>query len=328
MRRQNRPSRRSLIRLAALAVLASAANGEPAAENATLVRLTLVPGREVVQRVTSRSRITPEKSKSPIVTTAIYTLRQRINGVSDDRAMMECRIERLIYHARGEDQESHFDSEEPPSPGERADRLHVRGAIGKPFSVEIDSLGRVYDVRGAATVPNPNVNPNDSGGDPRLAELVGASRLRALLLSLYAWVPEKPIAVGQTWTRKESAPMGVLTLTRTNTLRLIAARADRLELRGRIDVGQEPGPGVVTEGIVVTGRIIPATPGAATIVFDPSAGALVSMEANLSFGLTIESAPKDKPKRKQSVMQLIDAETKVELISLNGQPVVPPPMGN
>jgi hypothetical protein len=70
----------------------------------------------------------------------------------------------------------------------------------------------------------------------------------------------------------------------------------------------------------VTAELLANPPGSTTILFNRSLGMVEFVDAKVNLGLQLKTTPKSKLRKKTTVVQLLEAKTRVELLSVDGAP--------
>lgn len=280
------------------------------ADAAIPLQLRFIPGETTSYRWVQEKAIERADSRKPFHSTVAYTFRcQTISQGSTGEGTVRYTLDRLEWTVTGgaSGPDGSFDSRTAPPANERPDFVALRGLIGKTFTATITPGGDVVDLHG---VQSPTTTP-------QFADFLGEAQLQGLLRAQYAWLPDNPVNVGESWHRTETQSLGLIGIERSNTATLTTATANRAVISSRIAVAvAPPGP---EEKPSIRASVASAEPGQATIVFNPSEGRLDSLEATISFQLTLEG-PVEGKRRPQSIVQQLNARTSIERLSAPLQP--------
>lgn len=279
------------------------------------LRLTFVPGREFVYRVAMTKRVVQEGEKRPYRSETRFTLHAKTQSVADSEATFQYKFQRVEWSVSGSPADGSFDSQSRPNADEPPMFASARAMIGKPYLVVLGDRGQVFSVRGQG------LRPDEKKSDPAAMQLVSEAQLRTLLVAKFAWLPSLEVSLRKPWSREEELHLGVLLLTRKNTVSIVSAGPDRLRLRSTIVVGDRPVEGLIQGETRLTGKVLSSKPGGAEIVFHRKLGMLESLAANVAFEMRVDSQPQTKKEKPRSLTQAMEATTEIRLLAIDGQQV-------
>ena len=312
--------RRLLVGLTLWTVPITGIGAGPSPARTLSLRLRFVPGRTLVYRIDTASEVLRDGQRKPVHSTVTYTLHRETLSVSPGEATLRYRFDRIARNVTGSSSDVDFDSRAPVAVDEPEAFATLRKVVGKSFLVTMDQRGQVLDVRGtkelAALAP-----AADSTVKQRLAEVVGENQLRGLLRAQFAWMPKAPVTLGKRWTRRETVPLGFVSLVRTNTLKVRGVSGSRVDIDSSIGITGQASEGVVAGAIRLTGAVSAQDEaGAATLRFDTRSGLIESVSSEVRFALRIDETSIKNPKRKTSHTQRLRAGVRLRLLSVDNRP--------
>lgn len=304
-----------ILLLTALLVSADPEQSGSASATAPIsIALRLPVGRDAVYRLRVDRTVSAADGQSTFESKFEYGLRHRVVKRTNAGATVQITVESLKFTATGSAKHAHIDTAAPVQENESAESIGLRQAVGKSFRIELDHDGTIANIEGASALVG-----KAPAGSP-VQEMLGESQLRNLLRVQFDWMPDRAVAVGQSWRRKETAAIGPIALLRENTVTLRRASAEQLEITSKIIVADAPmakQPKPEKPAYQVAAK----RPGSARIVFDAERGVLETLTAEISLDLRANETPADQTSPSTPQVHRLNAKTEVQLISLDGQRV-------
>lgn len=300
-----------------LCVLASAAGGaEDQGPALAPPRLEFLPGRELVYRVVIDKCVMREGDKHPYHSRSECLLWSKVQSVGTGtsiEATLQYRFDQVRWSASAGMDATEFDSAAEPRPSDPPEFEKVRAMIKRPFLVKLSDRGQIMFLR--TLDPRVALADMDSG----LTQMVGEQQLRAILTSLYSWLPPEAVAPGAAWEREEELPLGLLNLIRKNQVRVTGGTLDHPIIQSTMVLVEKPGQGVEQEGVRVEARLESAKPGQAEIHFDRTRGVLESMRSSVALEMSVHTRPVTGKKPKATVVRhALEATSEATLVSVDG----------
>ncbi|QDU64126.1 hypothetical protein Pan216_50150 [Planctomycetes bacterium Pan216] len=291
------------------ALISADGDDAPSVRNgqAVPVRLRFVPGRRLVYRIENQRSF--EQQGETWTSATRSTLSFQTRKVEGDRADIVCRFDRVIWSPPHKGEELLvFDSSKPAKGPEPPPFVALRKLVGQSFAVTLDTRGQILAMQDLTPA-----GQDPAANDPNVQGVVGEGQLRRMLRTMYAWVPEQPVGFHRPWSRSEEQELGIMTMTRTNTLQMTPTLRGRWKIASRIDLSAQPGQGVANAKQKVVGELVSSDPGAAEIVFNPDTGRVESLQAHIGFQMKVVTTEASKPEP-TSVTQRVRASTVIELL--------------
>jgi len=212
------------------------AAGSPAAEKVRLA-LQLKAGQTYKTRFISDQKVKQKIQGQEVNMNQsigfVYTFEvQRV----DPSGNADCRVryQSVIFKQDGPQGKTEYDSDHPPTTVP-AQAKSFAALVGQGFSLRITPTGRVTEVQGVDAMVDKISQavdlPNEAARDmmrKQLKEQFGDAAVQSQMEQMLAIYPEKPVAIGDTWSRRLSITAGFpMLLENTYTLR---GRKDGLAL--------------------------------------------------------------------------------------------------
>jgi len=117
-----------------------------------------------------------------------------------------------------------YDSKKQITPTDPAAQVFA-AMVGKSFKVKIASNGRIEEVQGLKEIISDVISVAGAGAAMSFEGLIDEKSLRKSMGLMFDIYPDKPVRIGDAWTKKDSIAMGFLNLEVAGTYTL-QARSD------------------------------------------------------------------------------------------------------
>lgn len=265
-----RTALKRLVHTAVLVVAGASVLGAPApAVGADALALKWTKGQTLKYRISTQTATmqvmgrNEQKSKM----SAVMDLALEVKDVgSDGAATMEAKY--IAVKGEVEDtagtKRAYDSSKKPGEPGNDPEFARTMQMLDKPFSVVMEPSGKVRDLKG-------------------LSEIVGAppgseEGLRLAFEQTFFVLPEKPAAVGDTWSR--GATMGLVRSEAVYTYRGTADKVATLDMDVKFTLPEAEMQGMRYE-------LQPGSKGVGVVAFDTEAGQIKHAEATVNLGVKV-----------------------------------------
>jgi hypothetical protein len=292
----------------AIVVVCAAAVNVHAADTVDL-KLRLKPGETYPMRITIEQQITQGTGESARSTTQLIGMGHSYNVQSVDSSG-EMKL-RLTYNwMRLKRPGVDVDSDLPPKPDANPAIATLTAMVGQSLDVTVTPAGKVTDVKGLDAMVQKVVAKASMDDVKRsmLAQMVrkqyNEQQVKTTIEGGIAIYPDKPVAIGETWTRTMPLDVGVS----DSTYKLVGRENGKLTVEMHGTIGQAPGAKPLDmEGTKVTHKVAGEQSG--TLIIDEATGWITGgqMKQDINDEVNLESADgKTKqmiPLRMQSTMK-------------------------